>query len=337
MRKKELSEDPQKIYGAKEYLLSEALGPDYDKYRARWAEVSRRSLVTDFPLYIQIEHTGKCNLSCPSCPQGVEDLRHDYSRGFRPLEIALYRSVLKEAQKYHCPSVSFHNNDEPLLLRDLSERIRMAKQAGFLDIILTTNATLLTKEKADSLLVDGITKINFSIDAWREDVYKAVRVGGDFKTVVKNIDYFYEKRNMLNLKLPIIRVTSVLTKYTVDEQEGFRDFWLQRADMVEFQNFQAISGHTEDLKPPQSEIDSNFSCNAPWQQVVIRANGDVLPCCSFYGDKMVIGNIRESSLYDVWNGGYMRKIREELQKDNYDYFPSCSKCSKSSYVVNVPG
>ena len=338
MNQENLVEKPRAIFGAREdrgeKILARQLGKKYIDYRKKWIKASQRKIITDFPLYIQIEHSGKCNLRCLTCVQGIKELRENYSPGFKPLEIRLYKKILREAQDYKCPSMSFHNNDEPLLLKDLEKRIKMAKEAGFIDIILVTNATLLTKERADNLLKSGITKINFSVDGWNEKTYRKVRIGGDFKAVLKNIEYFLEQKKQANLKLPVSRVTSVLSKFTCKDMDKFRDFWKKRVDLVEFQNFQAIEGYTERLKPGSVKIDKNFYCNNPWQQIVIRANGDVLPCCSFCGTSLVVGNIKKSSIYQIWHSPKMNRIRKEILKNNFNFSRVCKSCSETAYIFN---
>jgi radical SAM protein with 4Fe4S-binding SPASM domain len=312
-------------------ILTEELGEKYADYRIKWERASKKELLTNYPLYLQIEHTGKCNLRCRSCIHGNPELKANYSRGFQPLNLELYKKILAEAKEYNCPSISFHNNDEPLLLEDLEERIRLAKEAGFIDLILVTNANLLTKERANNLLKSGLTKLNFSVDGWNEETYGRVRIGGDFNKVLKNIEYFLDQKKKKGLKLPITRVTSVLSSLTYDEKDNFQKFWETKVDLVEFQNFQAIKG-TENLIPPRAVLNENFSCSSPWQQVVIRANGDVLACCSFYGLGMIVGNAKTESIYNIWNGEKMNKIREELKKNNFSFCASCDSCSKTVYV-----
>ena len=337
MKKQNLVEKPKRIYGKRtdygERTLSKELGKRYVDYRKKWIKASNRELVTEFPLYIQIEHTGKCNLKCPTCLQGIKSLRDNYSRGFKPLSMNLYEKVLNEAREYHCPSMSFHNNDEPLLLNDLEERIKMAKKAGFIDLIITTNANLLNRERTDKLLKSGVTKINFSVDAFNEKDYEKIRIGGNFKNVIRNIDYFVKRRDDLGLKLPITRATCVLTRFTAPKTKGFFNFWSKKVDMVEFQNYQAIKNYTEKNIPAKAKIYTGFTCNFSWQQIVIRANGDVLPCCSFYATGMVVGNIKDSSIYNIWNGSQMKKIREELLKNNFRFSPACEKCAGTFYVT----
>ncbi len=112
---------------------------------------------------------------------------------------------------------------------------------------------------------------------------------------------------------------------------------MDKVDVVEFQNFQAVKNWTEDFKPPAAKVDTSFACNAPWQQLVIRANGDVLPCCSFYGIEMIVGNIKKSSLYDLWNSDRMNMIRKELLSNNVNFSPACKKCAgtRTFYKLDI--
>lgn len=337
-RQYSLVETPKKIFGKRtdyaERVLADMLGKDYVEYRKKWVKASRREIVTAFPLCIQIEHVGRCNLRCPVCIHGAEQLRKNYIRDIKaPLDIQLYKRVLDEVRKYRCPSMAFHNNDEPLLLNDLDYRIRLAKKAGVMDIILNTNAILLTREKTHKLLKSGITKISFSVDAYNEKDYLSRRVGGDFEQVLKNIDYFMEQRKASNLRLPTTRATCLLTRFGVEGMNKFLKFWKDKVDMVEFQNFQPIQGYNEHLISPRATLDTHFTCNGPWQLLAIRPNADVLPCCSFYGTEIVVGNIKESSVYDIWNSGRMKRIREELLKDNFGFSPACRKCCDTFFRI----
>lgn len=177
--------------------------------------------------------------------------------------------------------------------------------------------------------------MSFSVDGWNEEGYKQVRRGGDFRTVLSNIEYFLKEKKRANLRLPITRAACVLSKFTYKAMDNFSEFWKKRVDMVEFQNFQAIQGYNEGLRPPGSKVDRDFTCYAPWQQVVIRANGDVLPCCCFYATEfLVVGNIKNSSLYEIWNSKQMKKIRKELLNNNFSFSPACKLCFESFYTFN---
>ena len=42
------------------------------------------------------------------------------------------------------------------------------------------------------------------------------------------------------------------------------------------------------------------------------SNGDVTPCCTFFGKALVIGDARAQSLKEIWDGPEMAEIRTQL-------------------------
>ncbi len=316
-----------------EEILVKNIGEKYLIYREKWNKAGNREIITDFPLYIQFELMPHCNLSCCSCLHGQKELSKEYVKIENILDDKLFNKVIDEASSYGCPSISFHNNSEPLLDKQLGQKIRLAKKAGIFDIIVVTNATLLAEEKSLELLNSGVTKITFSIDAFSDETYRINREKSDFNLVKSNIFTFLKLKKELNLEVPITRVSFVVNKNNHHEMQNFKEFWEDKVDLVDFQNFSALEGYTENLCPPGFKpiIIDDFVCNSPWQQVVIRANGDVLPCCSLYGAHVVLGNISNSSIYDIWNGEIMNTLREELMKGQYTR-EACQRCVKTFYV-----
>lgn len=314
-----------------EDILYEVLGEKYKNYREKWNNASVRKLVTEFPLYLQFELSPYCNLQCCSCLHGHKDVREEYVKIDNILDMELYNKIIEEASKYNCPSISFHNNSEPLLDKELVKKIEKARDSGFVDIILVTNGTLLTKEKSIDIIKAGVTKITFSVDAFYDETYEKNRKNSDFNLLKKNIFDFLEAKKELNSKIPITRVSFVVNKNSVNEMKEFNEYWQDKVDLVDFQNFSAIEGYTEYLCPTGFEAIEDFQCNSPWQEVVIRANGDVLPCCSLYGSEVVLGNLKENSIYEIWNSDKMKKLREELAEGTYSH-KACQTCIKTFYV-----
>jgi len=312
-------------------ILTDRFGAAFRYYRDGWKRVSLREYVPDFPLYLQLETTPRCNLRCRSCIQGYREIRQPYIAIERLMPIDLYRRIIDEAKQYGCPSISFHNNCEPLLDPLLEERIAIARKAGFLDIILVTNATLLNEERAYRILEAGLTKISFSIDACSSDTYRKNRVGGDFDVVQKNILRFLEQKEELGRDIPLTRVSFVVTNLNNQEKQEFERFWSGRVDAVEFQNFTPLLGYNEDLILPGWEPNREFQCSFPWKQVVIRANGDLLPCCSFYGHEVVIGNVHQKTIYNLWHSQKMKDLRYQLARGRFPYAP-CRRCAGSNYA-----
>lgn len=70
-------------------------------------------------------------------------------------------------------------------------------------------------------------------------------------------------------------------------------------------------------------------CQRPWNSTYVTAHGKVLPCCIApfaHGDfpGMILGDLTQHSLEDIWHGETYRRFRERLQSD--DPHPCCRTC-----------
>lgn len=64
-----------------------------------------------------------------------------------------------------------------------------------------------------------------------------------------------------------------------------------------------------------SDRDQSYFCDEPWVGIFsIRTNGDVV-CCPCYA-KLKIGNVRETTIHEIWNGDVMRDMRRHFSEGN---------------------
>ena len=57
-------------------------------------------------------------------------------------------------------------------------------------------------------------------------------------------------------------------------------------------------------------------CSNPFDTMIINWNGDVLPCCNVFHDKMSIGNILKEDINFIWNNNEFKRCREYLYNYN---------------------
>ena len=72
-------------------------------------------------------------------------------------------------------------------------------------------------------------------------------------------------------------------------------------------------------------------CIMPFNTICITWDGLVVPCCADYNNLYVLGDLKEKSLLEIWNGSPLKKIREELQSGIIKN-PLCSKCAYTKRV-----
>lgn len=62
-------------------------------------------------------------------------------------------------------------------------------------------------------------------------------------------------------------------------------------------------------------------CFAPWEKIIIRANGDIIPCCD---SGEIMGNIKNKEFEKIWNGKKYRNFRRRI---NTNFPPlDCRNC-----------
>lgn len=317
-----------------EVELTRIYGERYTQYRQQWKLAGELAYEPPFPLYIMMEQTYRCNLRCPSCVHGYPKLRDTFSFSEACMPRALWDKVVLEGEKNGCPAISVHNNDEPLLVKDLADRIAFAKRHGFMDIIMTTNGTLFTEGKIKAVIDAGVTRILFSIDAANEDTYDKVRVGGNYKKVIWALNKALEYRNELKSYLPIIRVSFCPTIYNQSQLQDFIGEYKNVVDYIDIQPYCGWKGVNEEIKPSNAVPIQNFRCNAPWRTVIVRGNGDVLPCPNFYGAELILGNTHQNTLKTIFNSTKTKQLRREFKEGRYSH-KCCQECSSNTYEVII--
>jgi len=73
---------------------------------------------------------------------------------------------------------------------------------------------------------------------------------------------------------------------------------------------------------PTSATPADRACRFPWDAVSIGPNGDVCPCPDY--PDFVVGNVKDSSFADIWNGPRFLQFRKTLVEQGR--FPVCTSC-----------
>lgn len=299
-------------------------------YRDTYAKAQNLEIITPYPIQIDFELNATCNLACPMCPLSTES-NADKSHIRFPFE--LFCKIIDDGVARGLKAIKLNYLNEPLLRKDLEQFIAYAKRAGVLDVYLSTNGLLLSKSRIESLLDSGLDRIQISIDAHSKEVYDIIRPGGDYDLVVQNVLALLEARKRRESLTPLVRVNFVRTERNEHELDSFVGFWKDRADMIGVQEMVLPTKSLESIHSKTTEKKSSFGCSFPYKQLVITAEGEVLPCCTFWGEKMPLGNIitqfeQQGSvdLCGFWLGEQMKELREIHKSGRFNASAICAKC-----------
>jgi radical SAM protein with 4Fe4S-binding SPASM domain len=275
------------------------------------------------PIRLWVELTSLCNYRCIMCPN--KDLEKN-DRGYMDFEI--YRKIIDEARRFVF-DINLAHRGESLLHPRLIEAIAYAKKSG-LYTRLHTNGSLLTEDLSHQIIQAGLDRLSFSFDGYERDTYERIRKGGDFEKTVSNITRFLEIKREVHSKKPVTAIEVIAfddpdKQVSPEAKERFKN---------RFQGLLLDSFVLKEMHNWAGQIDKesrgkNYTvCPFPWNALVILWDGIVLPCTQDFFGKFIVGDVRDSSLQEIWNGENMRHIREKLAQKDIAGLETCSVCDR---------
>ncbi|HSG28713.1 MAG TPA: SPASM domain-containing protein, partial [Candidatus Krumholzibacterium sp.] len=67
-------------------------------------------------------------------------------------------------------------------------------------------------------------------------------------------------------------------------------------------------------------------CPQPFTSLQVAPDGNVTPCYSIEYP-VILGNVREKSLYSIWHGGVLKKFRQRMLNGRMSASFTCSVCN----------
>ena len=295
-----------------------SFGEEYFAYRKKWKEYPQKKIVADFPLHLDIESTNDCNLKCLMCGRNWMKEKIGY------IDWNLFTKIIDEAEKYHLPSVKFNYRGEPLLHPDIVKMVKYAKEKGILEVQFNTNGLLLDEKKAEELIEAGLDRIIFSFDGASKETYEKIRRGSNYERVINNIKNLVRLRNERGLKRPLVRTQMVKMPANEREVEDFVRMWLPINNRVAVNALMDMTGSKKE------EVE-HFSCPQIWQRLMICWDGHVRMCCGDWYGKFPLDDVKKTSVYDIWHGEKLNRIRKLHTEGNFNKISVCAHCD-----VNTP-
>lgn len=298
----------QQLFKSKEFIA----------YRECYEKASRGEDY-DFPIHLEMENIYACNLHCPHCArEHIEDV------AVQTMDIELYKKVIEEGASIGTRSVGFAEWGEVFLDKNIFEKIDFAREKGILDFRLHSNGILITDEIAENIVKSGITWMSISLDACTPETYALTR-GGDYDKAVNALGKIVSAKLRLNSVLPNLRVSFVKTSMNEHEVEIFERTFGQYFD-VAIQDFRDPNRLMPKSLEPQIWASQDYDqCLKIFKNLSIRADGRVSACCEDIESKIILGNVREDSLYDIYNGDLVRDLKRQ-HKEKKITDPQCIKC-----------
>ena len=244
------------------------------------------------PSIVELSASGICNRTCAFCPRS--DPTYPNIEEFMSLELTDKLSNQLAAIDFS-GLVIFSGFVEPLLDKNIFNQISLLrKYLPEARIEIVTNGDMLNKDRLNRLFISGLSALLISVYDSKEDADR-------FEEMCKSAG--------LNENQFIIR-----HRYLPEEQD-FGITMNNRAGMMDNTVFKRPS-LTRPLEKP---------CLYPSYNFFMDYLGDVLLCPHDWGKKMVVGNLYEQDLLDIWLSKLMMTARHRLYDGDRNFKP-CNVC-----------
>lgn len=327
--------------------------------------------IPQFPVVVILHLTDRCNLNCVHC---YKKYVAKWVPKSEELSLKEYKKLIEELANYGIVRVVL-TGGEPFLREDLVEIISCIKKNGLI-YALTTNGTIIDEKVLEqiSTVSSKYDSIQISIDTLKKGNIRPVNI----ETIRQNINMMrdYSIPIVANMTLTSLNYNEMLDVYMFCEEMGIKNliyspFFVTSQNKALFicdiEDF--IKKHYEVLVYAKSKgypvkiLQDGFGVATPFWQMIktqinpsidiptficraginycdISPNGSVFPCPFLEFPEFIIGNIREKSLYELWNRSSSRwnvlrkKVLYTNKTGQCKLATKCRKgCSAQSYHI----
>lgn len=72
--------------------------------------------------------------------------------------------------------------------------------------------------------------------------------------------------------------------------------------------------------------DGKGICYYPFYLLMVDSNGDIYPCCHEWQRRLIMGNLYQMSLFEIWTSKEIKRVRKKILEGNRDVYP-CRICN----------
>jgi radical SAM protein with 4Fe4S-binding SPASM domain len=216
------------------------------------------------------------------------------------MEGALYESIIRDAGNIGIERLDIRNFGEPLLDKNLENRIRFAKENGLKHVFFFTNAVLLDSDRYMSLERAGLDRAIVSIAPRRE--YDLTRPETCYEAIIKNL-HGIKLSDKLKIEIHIVAPDSSEEEINdcADELRGLGFKSIQNVYIHNWGQGEVSRGRT-DMRVP---------CRRVWNSLTVLSDGRVAQCCIDSEGEIILGDARDQSLADIFNSDKYILAREQ--------------------------
>ena len=199
-----------------------------------------------------------------------------------------------------------------------------------------TNGMALNHTVRSKLLHSSLNEIEISLDGDSPEESEEIRRKSSSRKIIENVTNLIAERGALssNLKISIATTQFLKSKEDLPYWEELAEItpqWLKNmfGEDVRYKSCLA-------MRWPHMNVGNEYEllwgngedkdvCDHTLNTITVRSDGSVVPCCYDLTSQLVMGNVMETSLEQIFNGSRFNALRESIATKEYQSI--CKDCN----------
>ncbi len=273
-----------------------------------------------YPDAIIVDNHMGCNARCGMCPLSAS------SRTRGTMSERHFSMIVEQARDFygHLRVVYLGLHGEPLLDANLEDKVRRFNALGAPKCVIHSNASLLSGQRACSLLKSGVSGLILSLESLDPGVYESIRKGLRHTVVLKNILGLLALRDAMGSPASV-QVRFIVQRRNLAERERYMDFWRERL-RPGLDEVGAVTLHNY-LEPLPGVTDyGRAPCDMFLTSFVVLSDGSYPLCCLDHEKNYDFGNIENTGILEAFNSPELEALRAVHREGRRDALKICGHC-----------
>ena len=246
--------------------------------------------------------------------------------------------------------IQLHGYGDPLLDKNLGKVIETLTAHDF-ESYFSCNPANINIPKTVEMMEAGLTYLKYSFESTDDLKFKDIRGNAANFT-----EAFNKTLEVLRIKEKrgfdtTIIITMIDVGHDEEQQREFRQLsevfegldvyiYLKSEDQQWYRKDESLKEYLEDRERDVPEQKQDFYgtnaihwleyCKHPWMSMTIKSDGEVHMCMEDYNNEVFLGDSKQKTLREIWNG----ELYENFRRDHFDLNP-CIKCTKECDMPKI--
>ncbi|MFA5992289.1 MAG: radical SAM protein [Candidatus Pacearchaeota archaeon] len=271
----------------------------------------------EFPEILSIELSTICNAQCKFCP-------HSQIKRAKIMSDVVFKKIIDGCigQK-ELKLIKPFLYGEPFVTPKFFDKLKYIREKlPNVKIRIVTNGAAMIPEKIEVLVSEHLCdEIFFSLDTINPQTFLDFK-GLNYEKTIENINYFINKNNQFEHKIKVV-ANFVATKENEGELSQFKNKWKGKVDDFHIGTEVGLKRRTDYLNEA-----TNLYCRQIFFRLNFLTNGKATMCCADAFGEVIVGDIKDNTVKEIWNGYIFNSLRELHLQGKKKEIALCENCNE---------